>query len=65
MKYFSKIILLISITFVSCSKEKINEYQVDVSSNEGGIIEGNINSRYIEGENITLTANPNSEKYKS
>ena len=67
MKHFLKLSLLLSLVLVSCSKEQdLSTYQVNIFSTEGGIIEGipNIN-KALEGEIITLTANPSSENYQN
>lgn len=64
MKQFLKLSLLLSVILVSCSKEQdLNVYQVDITSTDGGIIEG-ITNNAVEGEIITLTATPNDEQYK-
>ena len=67
MKNFLKLSLLLSTVLVSCSKvdEKLNTYQVNISTTEGGTIEGIPNANEVlEGKVITLTANPIEGEYK-
>lgn len=64
MKQFLKLSLLLSVILVSCSKEQdLNIYQVDITSTDGGTIDGVV-SNALEGENITLTAIPSTENYQ-
>jgi uncharacterized repeat protein (TIGR02543 family) len=66
MKNFSKILFLIIVSLLSCSRDDLNFYEVKISSAKGGKVEGlYLESEVIEGQSITLTAVPSNENYQN
>lgn len=66
IKHFLKILFLICIFFLSCSKDELDVYEIEISSTEGGEVEGlYFESEVLKGQSITLTAVPSSENYQS
>ena len=57
---------IISLILVSCVKDELKVYQVDITSNEGGRVEGlYLKSEVLEGQSITITAVPSNENYQN
>lgn len=66
MKDLPKIFLLIIFSLISCSKDELDVYEIEISSTEGGEVEGlYLESEVLKGQSITLTAVPISENYQS
>ena len=64
MRYI--ITFIISLILASCVKDELKVYQVDITSNEGGRVEGlYLKSEVLEGQNITITAVPSNENYQN
>jgi len=64
MRYI--VTFIISLILVSCVKDELKVYQVDITSNEGGRVEGlYLKSEVLEGQSITITAVPSNENYQN